>query len=129
MFSWLQSDFSPLGVSSLTLFLHTCLSCVLFQLYKTSHKTRRELRRAPRVSTFPHFHPADIFAPLPYPHFPPVPGIIGGEYDQRPGLPRGPLPRPRYDPIGPPADLDRRPIFRRLGPTGRRPADVRRGLI
>ncbi|XP_028250255.1 F-box only protein 7 isoform X2 [Parambassis ranga] len=98
------------------------------KLYKTSYKTHRELRRAPRVSTFPPFHPADIFAPAPYPHFPPVPGIIGGEYDQRPNLPHVLLPRPRHDPIGPPTDLDRRP-FRRLGPTGRRPADVRRGFI
>lgn len=103
------------------------------ELYKKSYKFRSELRNA--ASTRPRpllpFHPGDIFHPIPYPHFPPVPGIIGGEYDQRPNLPHGLLPRPRYDPIGPLADPHRRPRhdFHRIRPTGGRPSDIRRGFI
>ncbi|KAG8005437.1 F-box only protein 7 [Nibea albiflora] len=90
------------------------------ELYKRSHKLRCDLRRV-RHRSLPPFPrlPRDIFHPLPAPLYPPLPGIIGGEYDQRPNLPHGLLPRPRYDPIGPP----------RVRPTGRRPADVRRGFI
>ncbi|XP_027128034.1 F-box only protein 7 isoform X1 [Larimichthys crocea] len=90
------------------------------ELYKRSHKLRCDLRRV-RHRSLPPFPrlPRDIFNPLPVPLHPPLPGIIGGEYDQRPNLPHGLLPRPRYDPIGPP----------RVRPTGRRPADVRRGFI
>lgn len=98
--------------------------------YKRFHKTRCELRRA-RHRSLPPFPltPRDIFHPVPL--YPPLPGIIGGEYDQRPDLPRGLLPRPRYDPIGPPQGHHRRPAsgLPRIRPTGGRPADVRRGFI
>ncbi|XP_026002418.1 F-box only protein 7 [Astatotilapia calliptera] len=103
------------------------------ELYKKSYKFRSELRNAAPTRPPPllPFHPGDIFHPIPYPHFPPVPGIIGGEYDQRPNLPHGLLPRPRYDPIGPLADPHRRPRhdFHRIRPTGGRPSDIRRGFI
>lgn len=71
---------------------------------------------------------------LPHPpSFPLVPGIIGGEYDQRPALPHGFLPRPRYDPLGPLGDPDRMPspLDLRVGqpPGGRGSSDIRRGFI
>ncbi|CAJ1054346.1 F-box only protein 7-like [Xyrichtys novacula] len=102
------------------------------EVYKRYHKNRSELlrgRRLPLYRSFPPqpWNPRDIFQPLPIPIHPPVPGIIGGEYDQRPNLPRGLLPRPRFDPIGPPRDPERRPPNFR--PAGGRPADVRRGFI
>ncbi|XP_031694453.1 F-box only protein 7 isoform X2 [Anarrhichthys ocellatus] len=98
------------------------------ELYKRFHQIRYERRHATRHRPLPPFH-RNPFAP-PVPLHPPLPGIIGGEYDQRPGLfpplPRLLLPpRPRYDPIGPPPDLER--LERR--PTGGRAADVRRGFI
>uniref|UniRef100_A0A3B4H4U0 F-box protein 7 n=1 Tax=Pundamilia nyererei TaxID=303518 RepID=A0A3B4H4U0_9CICH len=103
------------------------------ELYKKSYKFRSEIRNTAPTRPRPllPFHPGDIFHPIPYPHFPPVPGIIGGEYDQRPNLPHGLLPRPRYDPIGPLADPHRRPRhdFHRIRPTGGRPSDIRRGFI
>uniref|UniRef100_A0A3B4H4U9 F-box protein 7 n=1 Tax=Pundamilia nyererei TaxID=303518 RepID=A0A3B4H4U9_9CICH len=103
------------------------------RLYKKSYKFRSEIRNTAPTRPRPllPFHPGDIFHPIPYPHFPPVPGIIGGEYDQRPNLPHGLLPRPRYDPIGPLADPHRRPRhdFHRIRPTGGRPSDIRRGFI
>lgn len=103
-------------------------------LYKQLYKLRSD-RRRPRthpVSPF-YLNPRDIFAPVPA--YPPLPGIIGGEYDQRPNLPRGLLPRPRHDPIHPPRNQDGRALnsFRRVGPPGGppggRPAEVRRGFI
>ncbi|XP_073337168.1 F-box only protein 7 [Pagrus major] len=100
------------------------------ELYKRFQKIRCDLRRARHHSLPPfHRHPRDIFHPAPL--HPPLPGIIGGEYDQRPNLPHGLFPRPRYDPIGPHRDHDRRPLSdsRRFGPMGGRPADVRRGFI
>lgn len=101
------------------------------ELYRRIYKTRCDLRHLARHRSLPPFHrnPRDIFGPVPVPLHPPLPGIIGGEYDQRPNLPRGLLPRPRYDPIGPLRDHDGRPLadFRR--PMGSRPADIRRGFI
>ncbi|XP_070785066.1 F-box only protein 7 [Enoplosus armatus] len=103
------------------------------ELYKRFFKIRMELRRDARHHSLPPYHrnPRDIFNPIPVPLHPPLPGIIGGEYDQRPNLPRGLLPRPRFDPIGPLQDLHGRPLsdLRRLGPARGRPADVRRGFI
>ncbi|XP_051231453.1 F-box only protein 7 isoform X2 [Dicentrarchus labrax] len=98
------------------------------ELYKRSQKLRCMRRRARPILHPPlHPNPLDFFfpVPIPAPPYPPLPGIIGGEYDQRPALPHGLLPRPRYDPIGPPRPHD----FRRVRPTGGRPADVRRGFI
>nr|XP_046234490.1 F-box only protein 7 [Scatophagus argus]XP_046234491.1 F-box only protein 7 [Scatophagus argus]XP_046234492.1 F-box only protein 7 [Scatophagus argus] len=96
------------------------------ELYKYFYKIRCDLRRA-RHRSLPSYHrnPRDLFLPVPL-HPPLLPGIIGGEYDQRPNLPHGLLPRPRYDPIGPPRDPDRRPLGH--FPRGR-PADIRRGFI
>ncbi|XP_031165225.1 F-box only protein 7 [Sander lucioperca] len=98
------------------------------ELYKRFHKLRCELRHVTRHRSLPvpvPYHP--LHHPLPVPLHPPVPGIIGGEYDQWPGLPRALLPRPRYDPIGPPRDPDGR--LPRVRPTAGRPADIRRGFI
>eukprot|EP00064_Thunnus_orientalis_P016617 superscaffoldBa00003334_g16685 len=101
------------------------------ELYKRFYKTRCDLRHVARHRSLPSFfrNTRNIFGPVPVPLHPPLPGIIGGEYDQRPNLPRSLLPRPRYDPIGPLRDHDGRPLndFRR--PMGSRPADIRRGFI
>ncbi|XP_045897107.1 F-box only protein 7 isoform X2 [Micropterus dolomieu] len=103
------------------------------ELYRRSFKIRLEMRRESCRHFLPPFHrtPRDIFNPVPVPLHPPLPGIIGGEYDQRPNLPHGLLPRPRFDPIGPLHDPDGRLMgnFRRVGPMRGRPADVRRGFI
>ncbi|XP_026220013.1 F-box only protein 7 [Anabas testudineus] len=102
------------------------------ELYKRSYKIHSEHRHVVRHRSLPPFprNPRDIFSSVPPPLFPPVPGIIGGDYDQRPNLPHNLLPRPRYDPIGPPLNLDGRPSPSfRPRPTGGRPADVRRGFI
>ncbi|XP_039997811.1 F-box only protein 7 isoform X2 [Xiphias gladius] len=103
------------------------------ELYKRFYKLRCEHRHVARHRSLPPFHrnPRDIFGSVPVPLHPPLPGIIGGEYDQRPNLPRGLLPRHRYDPFSPPRDLDGRPLdnFRRVRPMGGRPADVQRGFI
>uniref|UniRef100_A0A3Q3W189 F-box domain-containing protein n=1 Tax=Mola mola TaxID=94237 RepID=A0A3Q3W189_MOLML len=100
------------------------------ELYKQRYKIRSELRHSHRrcIPPFPQ-PPRDIFNPLPF--FPPLPGIIGGEYDQRPNLPHGLFPRPRYDPIGPFPDPDRRlPVdLSRAQQRRGRAADVRRGFI
>uniref|UniRef100_UPI0037E8E157 F-box only protein 7 isoform X2 n=1 Tax=Semicossyphus pulcher TaxID=241346 RepID=UPI0037E8E157 len=102
-------------------------------LYKRSHKHRSDLRRVPLHRSLPPlpWNPPDIFQPMPLPLPHPLPGIIGGDYDQRPNLPRDFLPGPRFDPINPLRDLQRRPQsdFRRVRPPGGRPADVRRGFI
>ncbi|KAM6895992.1 F-box only protein 7 isoform 1-T2 [Lycodopsis pacificus] len=99
------------------------------ELYKRFHQIRFERRHVTRHRP-PPFH-RNPFAP-PAPLHPPLPGIIGGDYDQSPGLfpplPRLLLPpRPRYDPIGPPPDLERR--LPRVRPPGGWAADVRRGFI
>uniref|UniRef100_A0A3Q3A3S4 F-box protein 7 n=1 Tax=Kryptolebias marmoratus TaxID=37003 RepID=A0A3Q3A3S4_KRYMA len=96
---------------------------------ETFDPTRSERRRAARHLFLPPFPRRDIISPVPRPLFPPLPGIIGGEYDQRPHLPHGLLPRPRYDPIGPIADPAGRPPVLRRPPTGGQAADVRRGFI
>ncbi|KAM9334772.1 F-box only protein 7 [Symphorus nematophorus] len=89
------------------------------EVYRRSYRLRRETQ--PACSAF--FTPGPLL-PRPLPHCPPIPGIIGGEYDQRPNLPHG-LPRPRFDPIGPHQDA----FFRRPRQMDRRPTDVRRGFI
>ncbi|XP_070978177.1 F-box only protein 7-like isoform X4 [Oncorhynchus clarkii lewisi] len=106
------------------------------ELYKKKYKWRREA--ASYRHHMPRYHPVPPplypLHPLPnnpFPFYPP--GIIGGEYDQRPGIPGGILPRPRYDPIGPLPGHDPTAgglIGRRgLRPAGNRPADIRRGFI
>ncbi|CAB1346347.1 unnamed protein product [Coregonus sp. 'balchen'] len=106
------------------------------ELYKRKYKWKREAASYPRH--MPRYHPAPPplypLHPLPNSPFPLYPpGIIGGEYDQRPGFPGGILPRPRYDPIGPLPGHDPTAgglIGRRgLRPAGNRPADIRRGFI
>ncbi|XP_026183104.1 F-box only protein 7 isoform X2 [Mastacembelus armatus] len=103
------------------------------ELYKRFYTTRRERRLVARHCSLPPFprSPRDIFSSVPAPFYPPLPGIIGGEYDQRPNLPPGLLPQPRYDPIGPPRGPDGRPLnsFRRAWPMGGRSTDVQRGFI
>ncbi|XP_060927264.1 F-box only protein 7 [Limanda limanda] len=88
------------------------------ELYKKSHQNR-EQRRAARRRILPpdHLNPRDIFRPHPF--MPPLPGIIGGEYDQRPFLPPGLLPQPYRHP-------DR---ALRGRASGGRSDDVRRGFI
>ncbi|KAM4523649.1 F-box only protein 7 [Fundulus diaphanus] len=100
------------------------------QLYKRSQKMRSELRHPVRPYSLPPFPLRDIMTPVPRPLFPPLPGIIGGEYDQRPNFPGNLLPRPRYDPIGPLLDpaAGRRHLDMRR-PTRGRLSDVRRGFI
>lgn len=71
------------------------------ELYKRHfklHYERQQLRHHRSLPPYPN--PRDIFGSVPF-FEPLVPGIIGGEYDQRPALPHGLLPRPRHDPIGP----------------------------
>ncbi|XP_074481759.1 F-box only protein 7 isoform X2 [Sebastes fasciatus] len=97
--------------------------------YKRFYQIRSDLHHAARHHPVPPFHrnPRDLFSCVPVPFHPAVPGIIGGEYDQRPSLPYALLPRPRHDPIGPPPGLNGR--LPRVRPTGGRPADIRRGFI
>ncbi|KAG5267480.1 hypothetical protein AALO_G00222230 [Alosa alosa] len=106
------------------------------ELYKKRYKQRKEMSRFkpnPHPCQIPPIYPLHPLpaSPLPIPFYPP--GIIGGEYDQRPGIPHGLLPRPRYDPIGPLPGHDPGfgvPLGRRsVRPTGNRPADIRRGFI
>ncbi|KAJ8245568.1 hypothetical protein GJAV_G00272160 [Gymnothorax javanicus] len=107
------------------------------ELYKRKHRQAREWARSRRTRLYPVVppcRPAPIH-PFPFGPHPPIlpPGIIGGEYDERPGIPHGILPRPRFDPIGPhlePNPSIRGPIGRRFqGPTGNRSSDIRRGFI
>nr|XP_046155355.1 F-box only protein 7-like [Oncorhynchus gorbuscha] len=105
------------------------------ELYKKKYKWRREAasyrHHMPRYHPVPHRSTPSTLPNNPFPFYPP--GIIGGEYDQRPGIPGGILPRPRYDPIGPLPGHDPTAgglIGRRgLRPAGNRPADIRRGFI
>ncbi|XP_015239412.1 PREDICTED: F-box only protein 7 isoform X2 [Cyprinodon variegatus] len=100
------------------------------QLYKKSYKLRSELRHPVRPYSLPPYPLRDIITPVPRPLFPPLPGIIGGDYDQRPNLPPNLLPHPRYDPIGPLLDpAVRRPRLDFRRPAGGRPSDIRRGFI
>ncbi|KAM9327337.1 F-box only protein 7 isoform 2-T2 [Pholidichthys leucotaenia] len=100
------------------------------KLYKI-HKVPRDYFSRDILLPPSHLTPALPHFTPPLLPFPLVPGIIGGEYDQRPNLPPNLLPRPRYDPIGPLADPNGRPrfAFYRVGPMGGRPADARRGFI
>ncbi|XP_074554086.1 F-box only protein 7 [Halichoeres trimaculatus] len=93
------------------------------ELYKTSYRKRH----AGRVHSYPMPFRPGVLLPPPLPISPPLPGIIGGDYDQRPVLPRDLFPRPRFNPIAPQRDPDRRAQNQR--PWGGRPADVRRGFI
>lgn len=68
------------------------------ELYKRHYKNHNERQQLRRLSSFPLYPGPHIFVPNIDPI---VPGIIGGVYDQRPAFPRVPLPRPRYEPIGP----------------------------
>ncbi|XP_029901670.1 F-box only protein 7 isoform X2 [Myripristis murdjan] len=104
------------------------------ELYKRKYKLRKEYRRMARPYVTPPIHPipSNPFNPfIPSPLYPP--GIIGGEYDQRPNIPQGILPQPRFDPIGPLPDHS--PARGGLGrwrgprPMGSRPTDIRRGFI
>ncbi|XP_076862986.1 F-box only protein 7 [Brachyhypopomus gauderio] len=100
------------------------------ELYKKRF-SQRKMMCLSSIRCYPY--PVFPFNPIPVPPAPFYPpGIIGGEYDERP-FPQGILPRPRYDPIGP---LPRHepgvgiPTGRRsLRPGGSRPADIRRGFI
>uniref|UniRef100_A0A1A8PYF3 F-box protein 7 n=1 Tax=Nothobranchius rachovii TaxID=451742 RepID=A0A1A8PYF3_9TELE len=94
------------------------------ELYKKSYKIRSEHRRVPRCCL-----PSFPFTPVPRPLSPPVPGIIGGEYDQRPTLPHDLLPYPRNNPIIPIADPAGRLGLDLHRPTGGQMANIRRGLI
>ncbi|XP_021566754.1 F-box only protein 7 isoform X1 [Carlito syrichta] len=95
------------------------------ELYRKRHKQRKEAQRGRHVMFLPSSpHPIPFYPnPLSPRPFPPSsllpPGIIGGEYDERPSLPyvgdpinslipgpgetpsRFPPLRPRFDPIGP----------------------------
>uniref|UniRef100_A0A3B3WST4 F-box domain-containing protein n=1 Tax=Poecilia mexicana TaxID=48701 RepID=A0A3B3WST4_9TELE len=101
------------------------------QLYKKSYKTCLDVQHHIRPYSLPPFPIRDIITTVPRPLFPPLPGIIGGDYDQRPNLPRNLL-RPRHDPIGPLVDISSRHPgrprldFRR---PGGRSANIRRGFI
>ncbi|XP_061085511.1 F-box only protein 7 [Conger conger] len=106
-------------------------------LYRRKYRQRREASRFRRTRLFaptPPF-PTSPYHPFPFnPHpLPYPPGIIGGEYDQRPGLLPGGLPRPRFDPIGSLQERNpsnRGPFGRRPpGPLGNRSSDIRRGFI
>ncbi|KAJ8373547.1 hypothetical protein SKAU_G00041270 [Synaphobranchus kaupii] len=104
------------------------------ELYKKKYKQRREAARFRRTRLYPAVPPRPLpppYHPFPFgPHpLPYPPGIIGGEYDQRPDI----LPHPSFDPIGP--HQGRNPNNR--GSFGRRPqgfmgnrsSDIRRGFI
>ncbi|XP_056132952.1 F-box only protein 7 [Lampris incognitus] len=103
------------------------------ELYKRKYKLRNDYRHTAHryLAPFIFPDPPNILIPDPFPLYPP--GIIGGEYDQRPNIPHGILPRPRYDPIGPLPGQNPlgRGVFGRHGlrPAGSRPADIRRGFI
>ncbi|XP_004623924.1 F-box only protein 7 isoform X2 [Octodon degus] len=95
------------------------------ELYRKRYTQRKEARRARRAVLLPPCPHSSPFCPSAFPPnaFPPIPllppGIIGGDYDQRPTLPyvgdpiRSLIPgpgqtpgqfpplRPRFDPIGP----------------------------
>ncbi|XP_044137139.1 F-box only protein 7 [Bufo gargarizans] len=103
------------------------------ELYKQKYKQMFRVRRCgPHILDYPPFHPGP-YSPDQYPpNFPYPPGIIGGEYDQRPTFPfaRDPLSlldphrprapglfrpaRPRFDPLLP--GLFQNPSQSRWGP-------------
>lgn len=95
------------------------------EFYKRKYKYRKQVQQSrPRV---PLSIPPHHFHPLPFP--PLLPGIIGGEYDQRPN-PFGMVPRPRHDPIGP-FQIQEPTVRRLIGRRGsdERATDIRRGFI
>ncbi|XP_030210917.1 F-box only protein 7 [Gadus morhua] len=112
-------------------------------LYKRKYQTRKHYRQA--AARPPHWLPPPPLYPVvpgsnpfhPQPFAPYPPGIIGGDYDQRPDFPLGMLPRPRFDPLGPfsgglggPPGINPPgvgPSRRRGGPGPIR--DIRRGFI
>ncbi|XP_017340953.1 F-box only protein 7 [Ictalurus punctatus] len=105
------------------------------KMYRKRFKQKKELGRYRSRCYF--FPVPPIYPPNPL-HIPPLPplfppGIIGGEHDQRPPIPQGILPRPRYDPIGPFPGHEPRiglPFSRRLLRLGgSRAPDTRRGFI
>ncbi|XP_023673553.2 F-box only protein 7 isoform X1 [Paramormyrops kingsleyae] len=105
------------------------------ELYKKKYKLRREESLFRRTRLF-HPIPPQPMPFHPFPHGPnPLypPGIIGGEYDQRPSIPYSFLPRPRFDPIGPQPEnrLDMGGSIgrRSLRPSSSRSSDIRRGFI
>lgn len=111
---------------------HVQTSFSPLQLYKMKFKLRTQSRRFSSHCPYRHIvpMPSRPFNSEPSPLLPP--GIIGGEYDQRPNLPFGLLPRPRYDPIGPLPDHNPGRRFtglRGVGPTRPQPANIRRGFI
>lgn len=122
-------------VSSLVVVGGAWTPSVCPQLYRRSFKSRSTLRRSHDCFLPPLYpNPRGVFTPPTF--FPPVPGIIGGEYDQRPNFPFGPLPqgilpRPRYDPMSPFPDLDRQPptLSGRSWQPGGGGANIRRGFI
>lgn len=106
------------------------------QMYKKRYRQKKEMSRY-RVRSYPYpippiypLMPVPI-PPVPLPIFPP--GVIGGVHDQRPYIPQGFLPRPRYDPISALPGHEPHisfPIGRRsLRPGGGRASDIRRGFI
>ncbi|XP_076016024.1 F-box only protein 7 [Genypterus blacodes] len=103
------------------------------QLYKIKFKSRTQSRRFSSQCPYRHIIPVASrpFNSEPNPLLPP--GIIGGEFDQRPNIPLGLLPRPRFDPMGPLPDHGpgrRLAGLRGVGPAGcNRPTNVRRGFI
>ncbi|XP_006633722.1 F-box only protein 7 [Lepisosteus oculatus] len=110
------------------------------ELYKKRYLQRKEAARVRRTMMFPPVPPQPFpyppmpFHPFPFGPTPPFPpGIIGGEYDQRPGLPFSTVPRPRFDPIGPHPGQGPgigHPIGQRsLRPSSARSSDIRRGFI
>ncbi|XP_053344372.1 F-box only protein 7 [Clarias gariepinus] len=106
------------------------------EVYKKRFMNKKaQIRYRPRGYPF-RIPPIYPLTPMPIPP-PPIPlyppGIIGGEYDQRPDIPQNIPPRPRYDPISPfpgHEPLGRHPFGRRLPrPGSSRAPDPRRGFI
>ncbi|XP_012880266.1 PREDICTED: F-box only protein 7 [Dipodomys ordii] len=119
------------------------------ELYRKRHKQRKEAQRGRHMFLTTPSHPIPFYpSPLhPMPFHPSSllpPGIIGGEYDERPTLPFGGNPinslipgpgqtpgqfpplRPRFDPVGPLPGPN--PILPgRGGPTDRFPSRASRG--
>ncbi|XP_013887212.1 F-box only protein 7 isoform X2 [Austrofundulus limnaeus] len=99
------------------------------ELYRKSFEARSERRRALRSFCQSPYRHRDVITPVPHPLLPPLPGIIGGEYDQRAIFPHDLLPRPRYDPLRPIADPAGRPRPDPRRPSAGRAPDILRGFI
>ncbi|KAM3858907.1 F-box only protein 7 [Diretmus argenteus] len=108
-----------------------------FSELRSLYKRKYKLYNLPRPRWLPPVYDHNPFNSAPFNPTPfnplNLPGIIGGEYDQRPNIPPGILPRPRFDPIGPLPGHDPTggPLLGRRGlrPSGNRPGDVRQGFI